>query len=245
MWHVAHCCLKSAAPSGGLAAGSGICAEAALTDVIALQNPSPMTRIARRFLIDRHRWREPSLGRRQQAVVVAGCFMTKQNKRGECAADAAARRLQSSKPPELRLALTSLRRFLPSSRRCLEPSVGRVARRGVGRTKLREAIAAIGRSRRRGCAPGYGNAAHGSRSRRPWSCGWPASRSSRAATSSASVIRRVSKRSCAALESLLTFCPPGPEARTKLISMSFSSIGRSREIRSMASPGARNRASRG
>ena len=40
----------------------------------------------------------------------------------------------------------------------------------------------------------------------------------------ASVSLRVSKRSCAAVESLLTFCPPGPEARTKPISMSFSSI---------------------
>ncbi len=50
------------------------------------------------------------------------------------------------------------------------------------------------------------------------------------------MIRRVSKRNCAAVESLLTFCPPGPEARTKEISMSFSSIVRSREIRSMASP---------
>ena len=33
-----------------------------------------------------------------------------------------------------RLALMSLRRFLPSSRRCLEPKVGLVARRGTGRT---------------------------------------------------------------------------------------------------------------
>src|SRR5438270_10531795 len=65
---------------------------------------------------------------------------------------------------------------------------------------------------------------------------WPASRLSRAATSGASAIRRVSKRNCAAVDSLLTFCPPGPEARTKAMSMSFSSIERSREIRSMASP---------
>jgi hypothetical protein len=49
---VAHCCLKSAAPSGGFVAGEGICAEAASTVDIALQNPSPMTNIARRFLMD-------------------------------------------------------------------------------------------------------------------------------------------------------------------------------------------------
>src|SRR6266481_5347814 len=65
---------------------------------------------------------------------------------------------------------------------------------------------------------------------------WPASRLSRAAASAASAIRLVSKRNCAAVETLLTFCPPGPEARTKLISMSFSSIVRSREIRSMMAP---------
>jgi hypothetical protein len=35
-----------------LADGSGICAEAASTVDTALQNPSPVTRIARRFLMD-------------------------------------------------------------------------------------------------------------------------------------------------------------------------------------------------
>ncbi len=45
----------------------------------------------------------------------------------------------------------------------------------------------------------------------------PASRISRTATSFGSDgERRTSKRSCTAVESLLTFCPPGPEARTKL-----------------------------
>src|ERR1700685_4102282 len=65
---------------------------------------------------------------------------------------------------------------------------------------------------------------------------WPASRLSRAATSDASTIWRVSKRNCAAVESLLTFCAPGPEQRTYPISISFSSIFRSRKILSMASP---------
>src|SRR5687767_15903121 len=40
--------------------------------------------------------------------------------------------LQSSKRAVLRFALTSLRRFLPSSLRCFEPKVGLVARRGIG-----------------------------------------------------------------------------------------------------------------
>jgi hypothetical protein len=52
VWHVAHCCLKSAAASGDFAAGKDICAEAASTVDIGLQNPRPMTSIARRFLMD-------------------------------------------------------------------------------------------------------------------------------------------------------------------------------------------------
>jgi hypothetical protein len=36
--------------------------------------------------------------------------------------------------------------------------------------------------------------------------------------------RRASKRSCTALDTLLTFCPPGPEARTKDSSNSESSM---------------------
>ena len=114
----------------------------------------------------------------------------------------------------------------------------RLGRRGAGSDAPRPRAAArpAGRWRRRGCAPGYGNAGHGSRSRRPWSCAGRRAGRAAPATSDASAIRRVSKRNCAAVESLLTFCPPGPEARTKLISMSFSSIVRSREIRSMVSP---------
>ena len=53
----------------------------------------------------------------------------------------------------------------------------------------------------------------------------PASRISRIATSFGSDgERRTSKRSCTAVESLLTFCPPGPEERTKLSSSSDSSM---------------------
>src|SRR5262249_16489588 len=51
----------------------------------------------------------------------------------------------------------------------------------------------------------------------------PASRSSRARTSSGRLgERRTSKRNCTALASLLTFCPPGPEARMKCSSSSPS-----------------------
>src|SRR5712671_215730 len=128
----------------------------------------------------------------------------------------------------------SLRRFLPSSRRCFDPKVGLVARRGTGRT-----MASRNSSSRRSMA----SARLRSWVRKRWAwititpslvMRWPASRTSRAAASSGSVIWRVSKRSWAAVASLLTFCPPGPEARTKPMSMLFSSIVRSRETRSMA-----------
>ena len=36
--------------------------------------------------------------------------------------------------------------------------------------------------------------------------------------------RKASKRSCTAVATLLTFCPPGPPARTKTSSISFSPI---------------------
>jgi hypothetical protein len=44
--------LKSAAASGDFAAGRDICAPAASTVTIALQNPNPMTNIPPRFLMD-------------------------------------------------------------------------------------------------------------------------------------------------------------------------------------------------
>jgi hypothetical protein len=68
VWQVPHCCLKSAGPSSVLAAGNGICADAADNADIALQNAKPIARIARFVLMP------PNLGRCEQAVVVAGCF---------------------------------------------------------------------------------------------------------------------------------------------------------------------------
>src|ERR1700676_3674895 len=131
VWHVAHCCLKSAAPSGDFVAGKDICAEAASTVDIALQNPSPMTSIARGFLMDITIGAELSSSRTSGGS--SRLFYGGTEDRSD--ARVAARRTgpQSSNPPEPRLALTSLRRFLPSSRRCFDPSVGRVGRRGTGR----------------------------------------------------------------------------------------------------------------
>jgi len=51
-----------------LAAGNGICADAAENADIALQNPKPIASIARFVLM------QPNLGLRKRAVVVAGCF---------------------------------------------------------------------------------------------------------------------------------------------------------------------------
>ena len=125
-----------------------------------------------------------------------------------------------------RVALMLLRRFLPSSRRCFEPKVGLVARRGTGRT-----IASFSNSSSRSIA----SARLRSWVRKRWAwititpslvMRWPARRLSRAAASSGSATLRVSKRNWAAVASLLTFCPPGPEARTNVISMSSSWIER-------------------
>jgi hypothetical protein len=57
------------------AAGTGGCAGATSNVDIALQNPSPMTRITWRFLMDVSVATETNVGRREPAVVVAGCFM--------------------------------------------------------------------------------------------------------------------------------------------------------------------------
>ena len=51
VWQVAHCCLNSVAPSGGLAAGKGICAAVICTANIALQNASANVHLARSFVI--------------------------------------------------------------------------------------------------------------------------------------------------------------------------------------------------
>src|SRR5262249_59681042 len=52
VWQVAHCCLNSAAPSGGVAAGSAICAAAIVVASSVPQHPAPVAHLARGFLID-------------------------------------------------------------------------------------------------------------------------------------------------------------------------------------------------
>jgi len=49
VWHVAHCCSNSVGPSGGFAAGSGICAPVVFTTSNAPQIPSPIACVARGF----------------------------------------------------------------------------------------------------------------------------------------------------------------------------------------------------
>ena len=129
------------------------------------------------------------------------------------------------------------RTFFPSSRFSFEALVGLVARRGTGRTAA-SWISATSRS----------SASARLRSWVRWLCATitstpslvrrlPASRISRIATSFGSEgERRTSKRSCTAVESLLTFCPPGPEERTKLSSISRSSRQMSSVMRIMRMP---------
>ncbi len=54
---------------------------------------------------------------------------------------------------------------------------------------------------------------------------WSRSASRRSLTASGSDDARMSKRRCTALDTLLTFCPPAPCARTAVSSTSDSSIG--------------------
>jgi len=115
------------------------------------------------------------------------------------------------------------RRFFASMRRSRAAFVGFVGRRGRGATAARRI-----NSTKRSSASARLRAwvrwrwaliiKTPSRVRR-----LPASRISRMRTSSGNDGEpRASKRSCTALETLLTFCPPGPEARTKLSSISLS-----------------------
>jgi hypothetical protein len=119
------------------------------------------------------------------------------------------------------------RRFLLSMRRSRAAVGGLVARRlsgGCAALRMRSKSRASASPRLRACAR--------------WRCAVmtmtpsrvrrePAKRSRRLRTSAGSEgERRASKRSCTALATLLTFCPPGPEARTKdsVISLSSSTM---------------------
>ena len=155
-------------------------------------------------------------------VCRAGCpaFMSRCAPRAEGLrvrrSSAAARvRTDLGLPPQF---LMSERRFLPSRRRCLEALVGLVARRGIGRTAA-SWISSTSRSQRLGAVALLGamRCARHAPARRPWSgAGRRAHQPDRRRHWAATASARTSKRSCTAVESLLTFCPPGPEERTKL-----------------------------
>src|SRR5215470_18987327 len=128
--------------------------------------------------------------------------------------------------------------FLDASRRSREPAVGLVARRGVGGTAARR-ISSTRRSR----------ASCRLRSWVRWRCALITSTPSRVSLRPARCSRRVrtasgrlgeprtSKRNCTALESLLTFCPPGPEARMKCSSSSRSPMAMVLVMRIIAARG--------
>jgi hypothetical protein len=79
--------LNKVAPSGGFAAGSGICAPATFTTGVAPQNPNPTACIARSFFSYASAMAFGSLGRGEQAVVVAGYFKSEQRTSGDFTAD--------------------------------------------------------------------------------------------------------------------------------------------------------------
>lgn len=128
-------------------------------------------------------------------------------------------------PGRERPALIVERLSLETSLRSFEALVGLVGRRVWGRTAASRII-----SSRRSSASSrlrfWLRCACATITMTPsWVSRLPASFISRIATSLGSDgERRASKRSCTALDTLLTFCPPGPEARTKLSSISLSSI---------------------
>src|SRR5215831_6560571 len=111
------------------------------------------------------------------------------------------------------------------SRRILEPSVGRLGRRVFGTTSAR-AISSFSRARASAQLASCVRCAREVMINTP-SCvaRLPASARSRCRTSSGSERDwPASKRSWTAVETLLTFWPPGPEARTKIMVSSESGM---------------------
>ena len=143
-------------------------------------------------------------------------------------------KLQSESGFEPRSFLVVDRLAFDSRRRVLEARVGRVAMRRFGRW------AALRRS-----ATSFWSAISRLRSCERVSCAvitntpslvsnLPAMGCSRCFRSSGRKARATSKRSSAAVETLLTFCPPGPEAREKAQTISSSSMDTESVIRIMA-----------
>src|SRR3954453_4884033 len=113
------------------------------------------------------------------------------------------------------------------SRRTLEPSVGRLGRRALGTTCAR-AISSFSRARASARLASCVRCTRDVMINTP-SCvaRLPANARRRCRTSSGSERDwPTSKRSWTAVETLLTFWPPGPEARTKVIESSESGMNR-------------------
>ena len=107
----------------------------------------------------------------------------------------------------------------------MEPAVGRVLRRRLGGTAARR-IKSARRSRASSRFCAWVRCRRASITTTPSVVTrLPASASSRSRTSGASAADRfASNRSCTAVATLFTFCPPGPDARTNRSSISESSI---------------------
>ena len=107
----------------------------------------------------------------------------------------------------------------------MEPAVGRVLRRRLGGTAARR-IRSARRSRASSRFCAWVRCRRASITTTPSAVTrLPANASSRSRTSGASAADRfASNRSCTAVATLFTFCPPGPDARTKRSSISESFI---------------------
>ena len=126
---------------------------------------------------------------------------------------------------------------LDSTRRSMDPAVGRVLRRrlgGIAARRIKSARRSRASSRFCACV----RCRRASITITPSAVTrLPASASSRSRTSGASAADRLaSNRSCTAVATLFTFCPPGPDARTKRSSISESSITIASVTRSTSSP---------
>jgi hypothetical protein len=132
---------------------------------------------------------------------------------------------QSSRPRDWRIFLTSLRCFFPSIRRSLDALVGLVLTRNFG-TMVACLISCTSRARASDLLASWVRNRSAKMISTPNFVSLePASFSSRARTGSDKFGEpRTSNRSSTAVETLFTFCPPGPDERTKLSCSSASSI---------------------
>src|SRR5690606_9077279 len=156
---------------------------------------------------------------------------------GTLARDPASPRYSSS-PIFPRRLFTSPRRAFAFRRRRSLPAVGFVAMRRFGATSAARMISAR-RSRAISRLRAWLRVSSARITMAPSSVQRrPASRFSRALTAGDRCgLRSASNRSSTAVETLFTFCPPGPEAREKVSVISQSAMAMVSVIRSMARPG--------